>query len=113
MHYMTVAECRISPGKMQEFVAQVQHWEQEARSSDSSPEFHGVYLHEADPSRVLIVTQFASRNEAEAFAASGIADGLRERLLSCTDAPPSAVDGYDLFYASLPDGSRVVFGQDG
>ena len=113
MHYMTVAECRVSQGKMQDFVAQVQLWEQEARASDNSPEFHGVYLHEADPSRVLIVTQFASREEAEAFAESGLADRFRERLLTCTESEPGAAYGFDLFYASLADGSRVVFGEDG
>jgi hypothetical protein len=42
-----------------------------------------------------------------------MADRFRERVMTCTDAPPTVADGFDLFYASLADGSRVVFGQDG
>jgi len=29
------------------------------------------------------------------------------------DIPPEDSDGFDLFYASLADGTRVVFGEDG
>ena len=113
MHYLTVIECRVTMGRMQDFIAQVQHWEQDALATDDPPEFHGVYLHEADPSRILVVTQFTTRESAEAFAASGLAERFRERVMSYTDAPPTATEGYDLFYASLADGSRVVFGEDG
>ena len=113
MHYMTVTECRITLGRMQDFVAQVQQWEQDAQASANAPEFHGVYLQEADPSRVLLVTQFGSREAAEAFAASGLAERFRDRVLTCTDTPPGEPEGFDLFYASLADGSRVIFGQDG
>ncbi len=113
MHYMTVTECRVSLGRMQDFVSQVQQWEQDAWASSQAPEFHGVYLQEADPSRVLLVTQFTSREAAEAFAASGLTARFRERVVNCTETPPSEPEGFDLFYASLADGSRVVFGQDG
>ena len=113
MHHMTVTECRIPLARMQEFVAQVQQWEQDARASEHGPEFHGVYLQDSDPSRVILVTQFASRESAEAFAASGLSERFRERVASYTDIHTGAVEGFDLFYASLADGSRVVFGQDG
>ncbi len=113
MHYMTVTECRVSHGRMQDFVAQVQQWEQDARASADAPEFHGVYLQETDPARALIVTQFATRAAAQAFRASGSADTLRSRILPMVDDPPQESEGFDLFYASLADGTRVVFGQDG
>lgn len=113
MHFMTVTECRIAPGRMQDFVALVQHWEQEARESEFAPEFHGVYLQEADPSRVLVITQFASRESAEAFSRTGLAETFREQVMTCSETPPGEVEGFDLFYATLADGSRVVFGEDG
>ena len=113
MHFMTVTECRVSHGRMQEFVAQVQQWEQDARSSEAPPEFHGVYLQETDRARVLVVTQFASRAAADSFRASGSASSFRERILDYVDSPPEDTDGFDLFYASLADGTRIVFGQDG
>ena len=110
---MTVTECRVSHGRMQDFVAQVQQWEHDARASDASPEFHGVYLQETDPSRVLLVTQFASRSSATAFEATGLAAQFRQRIMAYIDAPPTETGGFDLFYASLADGTRIVFGQDG
>ena len=113
MHFMTVTECRIAPGRMQDFVALVQQWEQDARESEFAPEFHGVYLQESDPSRVLVITQFASRESAERFSRTGLAEMFRERVMTCTVSPPDAIEGFDLFYATLADGSRVVFGEDG
>ena len=44
---------------------------------------------------------------------SGLAEQFRDRVISYTDTPPTPTEGYDLFYASLADGSRVVFGEDG
>lgn len=113
MHFMRVTECRIAPGRMQDFVATVQQWEQDARALESAPDFHGVYLQESDPSRVLIITQFPSRESAEEFSASGLDERFRERVMSCTETPPAEVEGFDLFYATVSDGSRVVFGEDG
>jgi heme-degrading monooxygenase HmoA len=113
MHYLTVTECRVTMGKMQDFIAQVQHWEEDALAAPDSPEFHGVYLHEVDPSRVLVVTQFKTRESATAFVGSGLAEQFRERIMSCTDTPPTVSEGYDLFYAALADGTRVIFGEDG
>lgn len=100
-------------GRMQDFVARVQHWEQDAIASDHGPEFHGVYLFDADPSRVLVVTQFASRTDADAFAETGMPEQFRQSIATCTDVPPEESEGFDLFYATLADGSRVVFGEDG
>lgn len=97
---------------MQEFVAQVQQWEQDARSSEHAPEFHGVYLQESDPSRVLVITQFTSKDAAAAFAETGLPERFRARVEACTEVPPEQPDGFDLFYATLNDGSRVVFGED-
>jgi hypothetical protein len=113
MHYLTVTECRVTMGRMQDFIAQVQHWEEDALAAADPPEFHGVYLHEVDPSRVLVVTQFKTRESARAFAGSGLAEEFRARIMACTDSPPTASEGYDLFYAALSDGTRVVFGEDG
>jgi heme-degrading monooxygenase HmoA len=109
---MTVLECRVSPGRMQEFVAQVQQWEQDARRLEHAPEFHGVYLLESDPSRVLVVTQFANKAAATAFSESGLPERFRARVEACTDVPPDEADGFDLFYAQLNDGTRIIFGED-
>lgn len=113
MHHMTVTECRVQLGRMQDFVAQVQQWEQDAKASEHGPEFHGVYLQDSDPSRVVVVTQFATRHAAEAFTASGMLEQFRERVSNCTEVPPGEAESFNLFYATLADGSRVVFGQDG
>jgi len=113
MHHMTVTECRIPLGRMQDFVAQLQQWEHDARESEAGPEFHGVYLLETDPSRALVITQFTSREAAEAFNASGMPERFRERVMASTGIRPNEVEGFDLFYAILADGSRVVFGEDG
>lgn len=113
MHHMTVLECRVAQGKMQEFVSRVQQWGQDARDHADGPEFHGVYLLESDPGRVLVITQFPSKARADAFAATGMPDRFRASISGCTATPPSELEGFDLFYAFLDDGSRIVFGEDG
>ncbi len=59
------------------------------------------------------MTQFRSRSDAKAFAATGMPDRFRAAISSCTETPPSELEGFDLFYAFLDDGTRIVFGEDG
>jgi hypothetical protein len=42
-----------------------------------------------------------------------MASSFRERIVAYLDGPPEESDRFDLFYASLADGTRIVFGQDG
>lgn len=112
MHFLTVTECRVPLGRMQEFAQMIQHWEQDALASPDGPEFHGVYLHSSDPGKVLIVTQYASREAANRFVATGLVQQFRDRVLACTMQVPTDVDGYDLFYSASRSGANVVFGED-
>ncbi len=62
---------------------------------------------------MLVITQFASRESAQEFSRSGLAEMFRERVMTCSETPPDEPEGFDLFFATLADGSRVVFGEDG
>jgi len=109
MRYLIVTECNVGQGRMQEFTTEVQKWEQDAMNSEHAPELHAVYLRSEDPSRVLIVTQFPSREEAEGFE-SHLTEFKNLVLAPVTDEP--VMNGFDLFYAATPQGAEVVFGED-
>jgi len=94
-----------------EFVGAVQRWEEQAGAVDGAPEVHAVYLDSDDPAKVLIVTQFSSKRDAERFDESGLMERFQVELLRCTATPPNR-STYDLFYAAGPGERRVVFGQD-
>lgn len=94
---------------MQEFTTEVQKWEQDAMGSDHAPELHAVYLRSEDPSQVLVVTQFPSRETAEGFR-SHLAE-FKNMVLACVAEEP-VMNGFDLFYSATPEGAEVVFGQD-
>ncbi len=111
MHYLVVNECAVPMTMRQEFVGALQRWEQQAAAKDGSPDVHAVYLDTDDPAKVLIVTQFASKQEAELFNDTGLMDEFHAQLLRCTAAAPNQKT-YDLFYAAGPGTRRVVFGQD-
>lgn len=108
-----VTECTVPLDRMQPFAQLVQQWEQDSLDAEDAPGVHAVYLNDREPSRVLVMTQFASREEAERFAASGRMAQFRQRVLACTAHEPSTADGYNLFYAAGSDGPRVVFGEEG
>jgi len=111
MHYLVVTECRIPMAMRQEFVAAVQRWEEQAGAVDGAPDVHAVYLDSDDPAKVLIVTQFSSKRDAERFNDSGLMEDFHAQLLRCTATPPNR-NTYDLFYATGPGERRVIFGQD-
>lgn len=111
MHYLVVTECRVPMPKRQEFVGAVQHWEEKAAAIEGAPEVHAVYLDSDDPGKVLIVTQFNSKQDAERFSDAGLMKDFHAELLRCTATPPS-LRTYDLFYATGPGKRRVIFGQD-
>lgn len=113
MRHMTILECSVPMGNMKEFVAEIQRAEDDARASGSGPEFHGMYVLDADPSRVLVLSQFSSRAAAVDFSTTGLPEQFRARVAPFTDEPPLEAKGFDLYYATLPDGDRVVFGQSG
>jgi quinol monooxygenase YgiN len=111
MRYLTVTECEVPMGTRQEFVGAVQRWEKDAAGVEGGPEIHAVYLHSDDPAKVLIITQFESREDADQFNATGLMNQFQDQLLDCTSAAPN-INSYDLFYALGPEGARVVFGED-
>ncbi len=111
MRYLTITECEVPMGMRQEFVGAVQRWEKDAADAEGVPDIHAVYLHADDPAKVLIVTQFGSREEAAKFEATGLMQQFQQQLLDCTAFAPR-VNSYDLFYALGPEGARVVFGED-
>ncbi len=98
--------------RMQQFTALVQQWEQDALSAADGPKRHCVYLHNLDPSHVLVVTEFESREAAERFERSGLLTRLHDDVIACTGEVPLSSDGYDLYYAASADGRRTVFGED-
>ncbi|MDJ0498007.1 MAG: hypothetical protein QNJ89_09260 [Acidimicrobiia bacterium] len=111
MHYLVVTECQVPMPMRQEFVGAVQRWEEQAGAMEGAPDVHAVYLDSDDPGKVLIVTQFNSKRDAERFKETGLMDDFHAGLLRCTAAPPS-LRTYDLFYATGPGDRRVIFGQD-
>lgn len=111
MRYILSTQCRVPPDKMEDFLREVQQWEDAAMSSPHSPEYHAVYLRRSDPSAALIVTQFSNKDVADAFAGTGLLARFHERVLACA-VESSEPDGYDLYYGAGPAGPRVVFGQD-
>ncbi len=113
MHHLLVTTCRVPMHHMQQFTALVQRWEQDALAADDGPNKHAVYLHGSDPSRVLMVTEFDSREQAERFQRSGLVTRLEREVLACADDHAISADGYDVYYAADADGHRTVFGEDG
>jgi quinol monooxygenase YgiN len=111
MRHIVVTTCRVQPEKMKEFFGDIQQWEQTAMESDHAPEYHALYMSETDPSRVLLFTRFESREQAEAFIATGLLDSLHDRILSCVASEPHQ-EAYDLYYAVGEGGPRVIFGED-
>ena len=111
MQFLIVTECSVPMALRKEFVGAVQRWEEQAGGVDGAPEIHAVYLGSDDPAKVLIVTQFSSRRDAERFDESGLMESFHGELLRCTATTPSR-NTYDLFYAAGPGERRVVFGQD-
>ncbi len=111
MAYLVVSECRVSLARMQEFTAQVQHWEQDALRHPSAPRHHAVYLSAGDPARVLVISEFDSRDAATDFEEAGLLAAFRDAVLRCVAATPETAAGFDLFYAATPDGPAVTFGE--
>jgi quinol monooxygenase YgiN len=111
MRYILTTRCRVQPGKMETFLRDVQQWEENALASPEAPSYHAVYLNRADPSLALVITQFDSKERADAFAATKLLESFHERILACV-VESSDAEGYDLYYAAGSGGPRVVFGQD-
>jgi hypothetical protein len=111
MHHLIVTACRVHPERMKEFFGHIQQWEHELERAPHRPEYHSLYVNEADPSRVLLLTRFDSARHAEEFEATGLLDGFTERILSCSAGEVDQV-AYDLYYAVGPGGPRVVFGEE-
>jgi hypothetical protein len=112
MRFLNVLECRVPMKQMQEFTTLVQRWEQDFVGGEGGPRLHAVYLNDADPSRVLVITQFDSKTDSDEFAAGGKLAGFYESVLACTGERPVASEGWDLYYAAGPDGRKTVFGED-
>ena len=111
MHYILSTQCQVKPGMMENFLRDVQQWEEKAMESPHAPEYHAVYLRRTDPSYALIVTQFVNQEQAEAFGASGLLENFHNRVMACA-MEATAAEGYDLYYGVGSAGSRVVFGEE-
>lgn len=111
MQHLIVTQCSVPMAMRKEFVGAVQRWEEQAGTADGAPEVHAVYLDSEDPAKVLIVTQFSSKQDAERFDHSGLMEAFQAQLLQCAATPPNR-NTYDLFYAAGPGERRVIFGQD-
>lgn len=111
MRYILSTQCRVKPGMMEEFLRDVQRWEEIAMESPHAPEYHAVYLRRSDPAEALVVTQFLNKEQADAFGATGLLEDFHARVMSCVADVPEA-NGYDLYYGVGPAGPRVVFGQE-
>ena len=95
----------------QKFVGAVQRWEEQAGAIEGAPDVHAVYLDSDDPDKVLIITQFRSKQDAEQFKQTGLMEDFHADLLRCSATQPNR-NTYDLFYAAGPGERRVIFGQD-
>lgn len=111
MHYILSTQCRVKPGMMEDFLRDVQQWEETAMASTHAPEYHAVYLRRSDPSYALVVTQFMNKEQADGFGETGLLENFHERVMSCVVETPNA-EGYDLYYGIGPAGPRVVFGEE-
>lgn len=111
MHYILSTQCRIKPGMMEEFLRDVQQWEEVAMASPHAPEYHAVYIRRSDPSEALVVTQFRDKEQSDAFSETGLIANFHSRVMSCLAEAPEA-EGYDLYYGIGPAGPRVVFGEE-
>ena len=111
MHYILSTQCRVKPGMMEDFLRDVQQWEEKAMASTHAPEYHAVYLRRSDPSYALVVTQFLSKEQADGFGETGLLENFHERVISCVVDTPDA-EGYDLYYGIGSAGPRVVFGEE-
>ncbi|MBT8206737.1 MAG: hypothetical protein HKN07_07700 [Acidimicrobiia bacterium] len=111
MHHIQVMEASVRAGKMPEFVHAVQHWERLALDDPDAPEYHAVYVGEADPHRLLVVTQFRDRATASRFTAAGLFDTFEEKVRHLLADVPQRTP-FDLFYAAGSEGTNVIFGED-
>jgi len=111
VHHIIVTSCRVQPEKMKEFFGHIRQWEHAVTASEHPAEHHALYVNDADPSRVLMLTRFESAAHAAEFTATGLLDQFRDRILSCTAGVPNQ-EAYDLYYATGPGGPHVVFGEE-
>lgn len=111
MAYLLFTQCRVASNRMQEFTAQVQHWEQDAMRDPDAPQRHAVYLETGDPSRVIIVAEFESEAQANRFANKGLLQSFQDGVLRCMVDDPGNMVGYDLYYSATPQGPAVAFGE--
>lgn len=95
---------------MPDFVNSVQQWERAALAHDSAPEHHAVLVDPEDPHKVMIVTQFADQETADAFADSGLLERFMEGVVRCS-VGTAISRAYDLFYAAGGGGPRAIFGE--
>ncbi len=109
MRHVKVTQCRVADGSMTDFVNAVQQWERAALAGEDAPLHHAVLIDPDDPHQVMILTQFADRDSADRFAASGLLDRLTEHVVQCTVGSATARQ-YDLYYAA-GEGPRAIFGE--
>jgi hypothetical protein len=110
MPHVIVMACRVQPERMKEFLGLIQQWEHAIDGVERPPAHQSIYVNEADPSRVLLITHFESAGHAEEFRATGLLDEFTERVLSCTAGEPGW-EAYDLYYDVGPGGPTVIFGE--
>jgi len=110
MRHLSVTECIVAEGAMQDFVNSIQQWERAALAHEAAPEYHAVLVDPEQPGRVLVMTQFVDTETAEVFAESGLMERFMEGVVRCSIGSASR-RSYDLFYAADGQGLRAVFGE--
>jgi hypothetical protein len=110
MRHLSVTECVVADGAMQDFVNSVQQWERAALAHDAAPEYHAVLIDPERPGTVLVLTQFTDAETAARFASSGLMERFMEGVVRCSIGTASR-RSYELFYAAGGDGPKAVFGE--
>lgn len=111
MRFVHAMQARVKPGQMQAFVNAVQQWERSAFEDQYGPEYHALFVSEADPGNVMMIMQFADEQRAAGFSAQGLLEEFQTSILECCAEPPTH-EGYALFYGAGPGGTGAIFGQE-
>ena len=56
MHHIVMTSCRVQPEKMKEFFGHIQQWEHAVEKVEYPPEYHTLYVSDADPSQAVSYT---------------------------------------------------------
>ena len=75
-----------------------------------APMHHSVLLHDINPARVTIITQFEDQETADRFSDSHLIDQFMAGVLKCIE-PSASGRRFSLFYAAGTGGPHAIFGE--